>query len=156
MLSPETRERNRKRSEEWRKANPNYARNYWLSTNGRRNLIRGRQQRHSDALKRLLDGSKQRAKKDGIEYTITAADVVVPDACPIYGIPLFPSPNRGKACDNSPSLDRIDSRKGYVPGNVHVISHRANMHKNSATLEEIRKLAAWAEKYMDFPQDPHS
>lgn len=37
----------------------------------------------------------------------------------------------------SPSLDRIDSSKGYVKGNVRVISARANMLKNNATVEEL-------------------
>ena len=36
-----------------------------------------------------------------------------------------------------PSLDRIDGAKGYVKGNVRVISHRANMLKNDATIEEL-------------------
>jgi hypothetical protein len=154
MLSPETRERNRKRSEEWRKANPDYARNYWLSTNGRKNLRKGRQKRHGDLVTRLLDTAKTRAKNSGIEFNISGSDIVVPATCPIYDIPLHPSPHRGRACANSPSLDRIGSNRGYVPGNVQVISHRANTHKSDATLEEIRKLAAWAEKHMKFPPEP--
>ena len=44
---------------------------------------------------------------------------------------------------NWPSLDRWDSAKGYVPGNVFVISYRANTLKNSATYEEILKVAKY-------------
>lgn len=52
---------------------------------------------------------------------------------------------RGKqhAQANWPSLDRWDSSKGYVPGNVFVISYRANTLKNSATYEEILKVAKY-------------
>ena len=34
-------------------------------------------------------------------------------------------------------IDRIDSSKGYVKGNVRVISKRANTLKNNATIEEL-------------------
>lgn len=45
-----------------------------------------------------------------------------------------------KVGDNSPTLDRKDSTRGYVPDNVWVISHRANRMKNNATLEEMELL----------------
>lgn len=48
----------------------------------------------------------------------------------------------GKQHAASPSLDRIIPTLGYVPGNVWVISHRANELKRDATLQEIQMLAA--------------
>jgi hypothetical protein len=54
-------------------------------------------------------------------------------------VPLDFSVKR-KAAPNSPTIDRIDPRLGYVPGNVHVVSHRANRIKNNATLEEFEKI----------------
>jgi hypothetical protein len=49
--------------------------------------------------------------------------------------------------DNSYSLDRIDSNKGYVKGNVWVISRRANVIKNNATLEELELLTNNLKKF---------
>lgn len=40
--------------------------------------------------------------------------------------------------ENAPSLDRIDSDKGYTRDNTRVISNRANTLKNNMTLEECR------------------
>lgn len=43
--------------------------------------------------------------------------------------------------DNSYSLDRIDPNKGYIKGNIWVISLRANRIKNDATVSELRMIA---------------
>lgn len=82
--------------------------------------------------------TKARARKRGLEFTIAPTDIVVPDSCPIFGVPLEIG---SRLNSNSPSVDRIDSTVGYVPGNVWVISHRANAIKNSGTPEEHEKIA---------------
>ena len=43
--------------------------------------------------------------------------------------------------DDSYSLDRIDSSRGYVKGNIWAISLRANRIKNDSTVEELRLIA---------------
>lgn len=64
--------------------------------------------------------------------------------CPITGEPLLWEYSHGKGLDAlSPSLDRIDSSKGYEPGNVRIISHRMNALKNNLTLEQINALHAY-------------
>lgn len=86
----------------------------------------------------MLDRSKSRARKKGFEHTITIDDIVIPDKCPLLGIPLFPG--QGGVCPNSPTLDRIDSSKGYIKDNVWVISYKANTIKNNATLSELEAI----------------
>jgi hypothetical protein len=96
--------------------------------------------RKENAIKTMLNTARQRAKKMGIEFTITWHDVPrhMPTVCPWLGIPLRLSSRRFD--DNSPSLDRIDNRLGYVPGNVIIISLRANRIKSDATAEEVLKV----------------
>jgi hypothetical protein len=89
--------------------------------------------------KAMFNRSKTRAKRRNIEFSIVLEDIVIPTECPILGIPLAVS--SGHMTDNSPSLDRIDPSKGYVKGNVMVISNRANNIKGFGTAEEHIKIA---------------
>ena len=58
-------------------------------------------------------------------------DIVIPEKCPVFLVPI-----------EVPSIDRIDPSKGYIPGNVRIISMRANMLKSDATLEEMDLIVA--------------
>ncbi len=87
--------------------------------------------------------ARNRAKAKGIEFSISIADIVVPSICPILGIPLEVATVHVR--DGSPSIDRIDPSKGYVLGNIQVISHKANTMKSNGTLREWRLLLAYME-----------
>ena len=91
--------------------------------------------------RRLLQLCRARARKAGLLCTVTKEDIVVPSHCPVLGLPLFVQ-KRGFS-DNSPTLDRIDNTKGYVPGNVMVVSWRANRIKCDATVAELCMLASF-------------
>jgi hypothetical protein len=96
----------------------------------------------------LCAQARARGRRRGLEATIQPEDLIWPSHCPVLGLKLdYPerSGMRGTqhAQPNWPSLDRWDSTKGYVPGNVFVISYRANTLKNSATYEEILKVAKY-------------
>lgn len=100
---------------------------------------------HENPIKRLVVLARLRARRKGIPCTITHEHVRVPDRCPALGIPLeFGSGNR----DNSPSIDRLDSSRGYTPDNIIVVSSRANRLKNNATVEELRLVAQFYEDLM--------
>lgn len=92
-------------------------------------------------VKYMFGQVRGRAKRNGQAFTITRDDIVVPSHCPILGIPLAISTDMRS--DNSPSLDRIDNTRGYVPGNVHVISWRANKLKNDGTARELELIAQY-------------
>lgn len=89
--------------------------------------------------KRMVSDARLRARQRGMAFSITVADIEMPDVCPVFGLPLTWS--GAERTWSSPSLDRIDSRIGYVPGNVWVISWRANAIKSDATPRELRAVA---------------
>lgn len=86
---------------------------------------------------------RQRAIKTGTPFTITAADLEpVPTKCPVLGIPIEYAA-RGVNNPNAASVDRVDNAKGYEPGNVIIVSFRANELKRDATLSELKAIAAF-------------
>lgn len=92
----------------------------------------------------LFRGAKNRATSNGLDFNITIDDIVIPDVCPILGIPLIVAENSSN--DNSPTLDRLDSTKGYVKENICVISYRANRMKSNGTLGEITLICDYMRK----------
>ena len=100
-----------------------------------------------DPRKLLLSLAKRRARTKGIEYNLVIEDLNIPEKCPILGITI--KVGEGRIVDTSPSLDRIDNTKGYVKGNVQVISNLANRMKNSASPELLLKFAQWIVKEIE-------
>ncbi|MFL6758565.1 hypothetical protein [Sphingomonas sp.] len=86
----------------------------------------------------LFDRARKRAQNRRLDFTIRREDIITPDVCPVLGIPLVVGSDRSPA---SPSLDRIDPSLGYVPGNIRVISDRANRLKSNRSLAHLLRLA---------------
>ena len=85
----------------------------------------------------IIRNVKFSAKRRNIEFNITFRDFSLPEFCPLLGIRLT---YRGSGDFNSnerATLDRIDNTKGYVKGNVWIISRLANAMKNEATLTQL-------------------
>lgn len=64
----------------------------------------------------------------------------------MFNIPLIQGD--GIATDNSPSIDEIIPGKGYVRGNIMIISWKANRLKNNARLEDLEKIVNYIRRYM--------
>lgn len=86
--------------------------------------------------------ARKRAKQGGYPCTISVDDIAIPSHCPILGIPLVIGKGVLNA-PNSPTLDKIDPKLGYVAGNIQVISRKANTMKNDASREELVLFAKW-------------
>lgn len=92
----------------------------------------------------LVTSKKSFSKRNNLEYDLTVGGLEWPDICPVFGIEL----NYGAdimARENSPSIDRLDSTKGYTNSNCRVISFKANQIKSNGTAEEHRKIAEYME-----------
>lgn len=90
---------------------------------------------------------KARAKKKGIPFDLTEADIQLPKVCPVLGIPIvLGGGNKAIEKPGTPSVDRIINSKGYVKGNVRVISFRANRIKLDADPWELRAIADYMER----------
>jgi len=100
-----------------------------------------------DEARRLYESAKKRAAFKGLAFTITVDDIVIPENCPVFGEPLLP-PSLCGPNPMMPSIDRIDCRRGYEPGNVQVMSHRANTLKNDASIAELEALLAFLKRKM--------
>lgn len=85
--------------------------------------------------KEMFNRAKKRAEQKNIAFNIEISDIIIPNKCPLLNIDIHQQ--IGGASDCSPSLDRIDTTKGYVKGNIKVISRLANIMKAHATIEQL-------------------
>jgi hypothetical protein len=102
---------------------------------------KGRAYYRSHLKNRLVNAARARAKKFGHEFNLTVDDFEIPDRCPLLDIELYVAEGRKTVKYNSASLDRIDSSKGYIKGNVWIISFKANTMKSNSTLDEFLLMA---------------
>lgn len=125
----------RAKTRAWRAANPEK-----FAESQRKSWATRQDQYHSNPAKYLCRVAKYRAAKAGHEFAITSDDLVIPTHCPITGAPIDIL-NSNYA--NGASLDRVDNEKGYVKGNVRIISRKANRLKADATIEELERIIAY-------------
>ena len=93
----------------------------------------------------MLSNAKIRARQKGVTFSIKTKDIKAAwpkgNICPIFKINFEMGYSKDRARKkqkaHSPSLDRIDPKKGYVPGNIAVISDLANRIKQDATIDQI-------------------
>jgi hypothetical protein len=81
--------------------------------------------------------ARTRARKYGTEFSIEKEDIIIPEKCPILGLTLAKGDGY---LPNAMSLDRVDNNKGYVKGNIRVISRKANLLKSSLTLDILENI----------------
>jgi thymidylate synthase ThyX len=82
-----------------------------------------------------------RVKAEGLPFDLNIEDVEWNEVCPLMNIPLNYDVSRGGIFDDTPTFDKIYPDKGYVKGNVRVISDLANRMKSSATPEQLETFA---------------
>ena len=115
-----------------------------LDNNGRENWF----------YKKLLScKTSARIKKVPFDLTFEyLKELGIPKICPVLGIPIellsneMSKENLKFRSPNSPSIDRFYPEKGYVQGNIQIISWRANNLKRNGSPEDWIKLADWCDE----------
>ena len=129
----------------WRKRHPEQARALnrnqraaWRKRNPGKQVKLNAAWQDAHPLEHLVRLAKQRAKKKGLEFNISVADLSpAPKFCPILGCELRYGSNFGTKgrCHEAATIDRKDSDLGYIRGNVWVISRSANRLKGRQKLD---------------------
>lgn len=86
---------------------------------------------------RLFSSARARAKNANLEFSISLEDIIIPENCPLTGEKLNTIIGMGLNW-NAPSVDRIDNSKGYIKGNVWIISRLANTMKSIANKLQLK------------------
>jgi len=123
-------ERKRAYDRAYREANPEKrraAQHAWSAANRekRRAFSRNYDEAHPEV--RAVCNAHRRAKRYGVPFTLTRADaheLLAPMRCSATGLPLAHS--KGQPSALSPSIDRVEPARGYVPGNVRLVCQRFN------------------------------
>ena len=145
-------EKERARHKAYREANIERIKAY-REANKEKIAARQKAYRAANKEKTMLNTARKRAKKNNIPFNLTEdylksiypSDMI----CPVLGFEMSMGLDGNGWTDTSPSLDRIIPEKGYVQGNVVVVSMRANTIKRDATPEELRKVADFYEKVFE-------
>lgn len=97
---------------------------------------------------RLLYRAHKTHRANGYNFNLTIDDIIIPKMCPYLEIELTTDPKDYKK-PNYATIDRIDNSKGYVKGNIQIISYKANSMKTSTTDEELLNFAVNGLKLID-------
>ena len=92
--------------------------------------------KQTDPISHILFRCRDNAAKKGYEYNLCREDITIPEFCPLLGIRLTYND-----VWSTPSIDRIDPKKGYVKDNVWIISRKANVMKQDVSIELLQIFA---------------
>lgn len=101
----------------------------------------------------MLNNTRLRAARKKVPFELIAVRELLaspPKTCPILGLVLQAGGkgHQGPG-ESSATIDRRIPMKGYVAGNMDILSRRANYIKQDATTAEVRAVADWLEFYED-------
>ncbi len=101
----------------------------------------------------LWYSAKSRAKKLGVNFTISPQDIIAvwPNdmVCPVLGLKMQHNFDDSSGCcsKTSPTLDRIRPGLGYTSDNIIIMSLKANQIKTDETDPAVfRRVADWVER----------
>ena len=107
-------------------------------------LDRKRRENPVSRAKRLFNGIRGRAKEFGMEFNLTSDWIekkCVDGVCEVTGIEFVFSLDGVRRNLFAPSVDRVDSRKGYTKDNCKLVLLGYNLAKSDSTHEDVVRIA---------------
>jgi hypothetical protein len=120
----------------------------YLALFGRLRPPTGEQTPLQAAFSKMYSYKRRNALTKGLEFSVPFSELEFPAVCPVLGIQLDyrKKHSGGPRTNSSPSFDRLDPTKGYVSGNVIIVSWRANRIRNDGTADEHLRIAKFYRK----------
>lgn len=124
-----------------------YARKLDKEKVNNRSLKSRRKIQENDPIKytciQMRSSASKRSAKINVDFNLTSEYLIsiANEYCPILKVKL--KYGGGEKCNNSASLDRIDSSLGYTEDNVQIVSALANQMKSNANDDELLMFANW-------------
>lgn len=121
----------------------------WRAANKEKEAAAARKWQKNNPAKTLFYATKQNAGKRGHEFTISFDQLAAQFeamVCEATGRQLSWAGRGTKENGDKPSIDRIDSTLGYVPGNVRVVCLEFNIAKRAMSDAQF---AALCQDFLD-------
>lgn len=128
--------------EKWRQANPDKVKGYYEA---RKDEFKQRRKGRDYFIKSMLKSAQNRAIDEQLPFdlTIEYLQEIATMHCPVTGDKLDWNRELEETSKRNslvPSLDKIVPSRGYVKGNVAIISWRMNVLKSDMTTTELQQL----------------
>lgn len=92
----------------------------------------------------MRSNAKIRSKQDGRIFDVSTEylkSIFPKDSrCPVLGVKFDMTSKKGGVRKYSPTVDKIIPEKGYVEGNLIIVSHIVNRLKSDANYDEMEKI----------------
>lgn len=118
----------------------------------KRNKISGIEKWESE-ISKIHRKAKDRAKVRGLDFSLSKDDLrqLIREqkfCCPVSGLPFsLGKSDAGRRQPFAPSLDRIDNRLGYVPGNIRLVCVIVNLARADFSDDEFRVMCMAVAKH---------
>ena len=100
----------------------------------------------------MIRNVKFSAKRRGIPFNLKYTDFELPEYCPYLNIKLEFIKELGSDGNslNHATIDRIDNSKGYIVGNIIVVSRLANQMKSCANFDQLQSFCCNMQLLINF------
>lgn len=112
----------------------------------------------------MIRNIKHSAKRRNLDFNLECEDIILPKYCPLLNVELNYTNytthkflglgeeyvDLGFNAATKASIDRVDNTKGYVKGNILIISRLANAMKNEANFEQLETFSQNIIKIINF------